>query len=58
MVARLYLRNSIKLYIMKQPEETIYYTYVRDGKEFFTANLDLAHKRADEGTEIKVYKQD
>lgn len=58
MVARLYLRNSIKLYIMKQIEETTYYIYVRDGKEFFTSNLDLAHKRADEGTEIKVYLQD
>tara|TARA_S200002703_G_scaffold29512_1_gene25412 strand:- start:8011 stop:8142 length:132 start_codon:yes stop_codon:yes gene_type:complete len=43
---------------MKQPEETTYYIYVKDGKEFFTSNLDLAHKRADEGTEIKVYKQD
>ena len=43
---------------MKQIEETTYYIYVKDGKEFFTANLDLAHKRADEGTEIKVYKQD
>ena len=58
MVARLYLRNSIKFYIMKQPEKTIYYIYVNNGKEFFTSNEDLAHKRADEGTEIKVYKQD
>lgn len=58
MVARLYLRNSTKFYIMRQQEETIYYTYVNNGKEFFTSNEDLAHKRADEGTEIKVYKQD
>ena len=43
---------------MKQIEETIYYIYVRDGKDLFTSNLDLAHKRADEGTEIKVYIQD
>ena len=48
----------MKFYIMKQPEETIYYIYVNNGKEFFTSNEDLAHKRADEGTEIKVYKQD
>jgi len=42
---------------MKQPEEkAVYYTYVKDGKEFFTSNLDLAHKRADEGTEIKIYE--
>lgn len=58
MVTGLYLCNSIKLYIMKQPEETIYYIYVNNGKEYFTSNEDLAHKRADEGTEIKVYKQD
>lgn len=44
---------------MKQPEEkAVYYTYVNNGKEYFTSNEDLAHKRADEGTEIKVYTQD
>ena len=44
---------------MKQPEEkTVYYIYVNNGKEYFTSNEDLAHKRADEGTEIKVYTQD
>ena len=57
MVTRLYLCNSIKLYIMKQSEEkTVYYTYVNNGKEYFTSNLDLAHKRSDEGTEIKIYE--
>jgi len=39
-------------------EKTIYYIYINNGKEYFTANEDLAHKRADEGTEIKVYNQD
>ena len=59
MVIRLYLCNYIKFYIMKQPEENaVYYTYVNNGKEFFTSNEDLAYKRADEGTEIKVYTQD
>lgn len=37
-------------------EKTAYYTYIHGGKEFFTSNLDLAHKRADEGTEIKIYE--
>tara|TARA_R100001460_G_scaffold22735_2_gene46145 strand:+ start:1126 stop:1251 length:126 start_codon:yes stop_codon:yes gene_type:complete len=35
-------------------EEVKHYIYVHMGKEFFTPNLELAHKRADEGTEIKV----
>jgi len=43
---------------MKEIEETIYYIYVNNGKEYFTSNVDLAYKRADEGTEIKVYTQD
>ena len=34
------------------------YIYIKDGKELFTGSLDLAHKRADEGTEIKVIKID
>ena len=59
MVARLFYSNFITIYIMKQPEEkTVYYIYVNNGKEYFTSNEDLAHKRADEGTEIKVYTQD
>lgn len=37
------------------PENTsLFYTYLIDGKEYFTSNLDLAHKRADEDTEIQV----
>ncbi len=39
---------------MEEPEE--YYTYLVDGKEKFTSNWDLAHKRADEGSEIKITK--
>ena len=35
-------------------ESTVYYIYTRDGKEYFTPNEDLAHKRADEGTEIRL----
>lgn len=58
MVLRLFYSNFITIYIMKQIEEITYYIYVNNGKEFFTSNEDLAHKRADEGTEIKVYKQD
>lgn len=34
------------------------YLYIRDGKELFTGSEDLAHKRADEGTEIKIVKID
>ena len=34
------------------------YIYIKDGKELFTGSLELAHKRADEGTEIKVIKID
>ena len=59
MVSRLFYNNFITIYIMKQAEEkTVYYIYVNNGKEYFTSNEDLAHKRADEGTEIKVYTQD
>lgn len=58
MVARLFYSNFITIYIMKEIEETIYYIYVNNGKEYFTSNVDLAYKRADEGTEIKVYTQD
>ena len=32
------------------------YIYIKDEKEFFTGSLDLAHKRADEDTVIKVIK--
>lgn len=35
-------------------EKTVYYIYISNGKECFTPNEDLAHKRADEGTEIKA----
>ena len=35
-------------------ESTVYYIYIRNGKECFTSNVDLAHKRADEDTEIKL----
>lgn len=34
------------------------YIYIRDGKEFFTGSEELAHKRGDDGTEIKVVKID
>ena len=30
------------------------YIYIKDGKEFFTGSLDLAHKRGDDGTDIKI----
>ena len=39
-------------------ESTVYYIYTRNGKEYFTSNEDLAHKRGDEGTEIKTIKID
>lgn len=39
---------------MEQPEE--YYTYLVNGEEKFTSNWDLANKRADEDSEIKVIK--
>jgi len=35
-------------------ESTVYYIYIKNGKECFTSNEDLAHKRADEGTEIRL----
>lgn len=34
------------------------YIYIKDEKELFTGSLDLAYKRADEGTEIKIIKID
>jgi hypothetical protein len=34
------------------------YIYIKDGKEYFTSNEDLAHKRADEGTDVKIIKID
>ena len=34
------------------------YIYIKDGKELFTGCLELAHKRADEGTNIKTIKID
>ena len=34
------------------------YIYIKDGKELFTGCLELAHKRADESTEIKIVKID
>ena len=60
MVTGLLYCNFIKLYKITDmsEEKTIYYIYINNGKEYFTANEDLAHKRADEGTEIKVYNQD
>jgi hypothetical protein len=32
------------------------YIYIKNEKEFFTGSLELAHKRADEDTVIKVVK--
>ncbi len=42
---------------MLQPTDECY-IYIKDGKEFFTGSLDLAHKRADDDTEIKIVKID
>jgi hypothetical protein len=39
-------------------EEVKYYIYSRSGEELFTSNVDLAHKRADEGTSIKVLREE
>jgi len=33
-------------------EINYYYVYINNGKELFTSNVDLAHKRADDGTSI------
>ena len=33
-------------------EINYYYVYINNGKELFTSNVDLAHKRADNGTSI------
>ena len=41
---------------MFEQQEQVMYMYVRNGKEFYTSNIDLAHKRADEATEIKSYE--
>tara|TARA_R110000803_G_scaffold1279_2_gene4241 strand:- start:450 stop:581 length:132 start_codon:yes stop_codon:yes gene_type:complete len=41
---------------MFEQQEQVMYMYVRNGKEFYTSNIDLAHKRADGATEIKSYK--
>ena len=40
---------------MLETERPRYYFYKRNGKEYFTANLDLASKRTDEEDNIKVY---
>jgi hypothetical protein len=32
------------------------YIYIKDGKELFTSNFDLASKRADDDTEIRIIK--
>jgi len=37
-------------------EQQEYYTYLVNGKEKFTSNYDLAWKRSDEGSDIKVIK--
>jgi len=41
---------------MNWDTESTYYIYLRGGKEFFTANRDVAMKRADEGTELRIIK--
>lgn len=41
---------------MNWDTETTYYIYLRGGKEFFTSNRDVAMKRADEDTELKIIK--
>ena len=33
-------------------EKIEFYYYISNGVEVFTSNIDLAHKRADDGTEI------
>ena len=40
---------------MLQPLDECY-IYIRNGKEYFTSCIELAHKRADEGTKIKIVK--
>ena len=39
---------------MEENGEMTYYFYVVSGKEYFTSNIDLAYKRADVGTEIRI----
>lgn len=39
---------------MEEPVE--YYIYLVNGKEKFTSNYDLAWKRADEGSDVKIVK--
>jgi len=46
------LKNKLNFTMVE--ESTVYYIYMRNGKECFTSNEDLAHKRADEGTEIRL----
>lgn len=38
----------------KTDDVKTYYFYVVNGKEYFTSNVDLAYKRADENTEIRI----
>ena len=45
----------INFILMRSYEEKpVYYTYINNGKEYFTSNIDLAWKRSDEGTEPKT----
>ncbi len=46
------LKKKLK---MEEPEE--YYTYLVNGEEKFTSNYELAFKRADEESEIKVTRK-
>ena len=39
---------------MFEPQEQVLYMYVRNEKEYYTSNIDLAHKRADPGPEIII----
>ena len=32
----------------------LFYTYLVNGIEYFTSNIDLAHKRADRDTDITI----
>ena len=40
--------------MMEEGGEMTYYFYVVNGKEYFTSNIDLAYKRADIGTDIRI----
>jgi hypothetical protein len=35
-------------------ETNEFYYYISNGVKVFTSNIDLAHKRADEGSEIEI----